>query len=75
MVQCDYCGKDEYMPFRCKYCGGYFCSEHRLPEMHNCTGNYHHNFTCNHQYNRANNHYHNNRHYRFPYGGTGVDRR
>jgi Zn-dependent protease len=40
MVQCDYCGKDEYMPFRCKYCGGYFCSEHRLPEMHNCTGNY-----------------------------------
>ena len=40
MVQCDYCGKDEYMPFRCKYCGGYFCAEHRLPEMHNCTGNY-----------------------------------
>ena len=40
MVRCDYCGKDEYMPFRCKYCGGYFCSEHRLPEMHNCTGNY-----------------------------------
>lgn len=28
------------MPFRCKYCGGYFCSEHRLPEMHNCTGSY-----------------------------------
>ncbi len=28
------------MPFRCKYCGGYFCSEHRLPEMHNCTGKY-----------------------------------
>ncbi|MCD6360731.1 MAG: site-2 protease family protein [Armatimonadetes bacterium] len=40
MVKCDYCGKDEYLPFRCKYCGGYFCSEHRLPEMHNCTGNY-----------------------------------
>ena len=40
MVQCDYCGKDEYMPFRCKYCGGYFCSEHRLPETHNCSGNY-----------------------------------
>ncbi|MCW4013051.1 MAG: site-2 protease family protein [Candidatus Bathyarchaeota archaeon] len=40
MVQCDYCGRDEYMPFRCKYCGGYFCSEHRLPEMHNCSGNY-----------------------------------
>ncbi|MFC1802503.1 AN1-type zinc finger domain-containing protein [Thermoproteota archaeon] len=40
MVQCDYCGKEEYMPFRCKYCGGYFCNEHRLPEMHNCTGDY-----------------------------------
>jgi Zn-dependent protease len=40
MVQCDQCGKDEYMPFRCKYCGGYFCAEHRLPEIHNCTGHY-----------------------------------
>ena len=40
MVQCDHCGKEEYMPFRCKYCGGYFCSEHRLPEMHNCDGSY-----------------------------------
>ncbi len=28
------------MPFRCKYCGGYFCAEHRLPEMHNCTGDF-----------------------------------
>jgi Zn-dependent protease len=40
MVQCDKCGRDEYMPFRCKYCGGYYCSEHRLPEMHGCTGYY-----------------------------------
>jgi Zn-dependent protease len=40
MVKCDYCGEEEYMPFRCKYCGGYFCSEHRLPELHNCTGGY-----------------------------------
>lgn len=40
MVKCDYCGEEEFMPFRCKYCGGYFCSEHRLPEMHNCTGDY-----------------------------------
>jgi len=40
MVKCDKCGKDEYMPFRCKYCGGYFCAEHRLPEMHDCTGQY-----------------------------------
>ena len=40
MVQCDKCGREEYMPFRCKYCGGYFCSEHRLPEMHDCSGYY-----------------------------------
>jgi Zn-dependent protease len=42
MVNCDHCGQDEYMPFRCRYCGGYYCSEHRLPEMHNCTGSYQH---------------------------------
>jgi Zn-dependent protease len=24
------------MPFRCQYCGGYFCSQHRLPENHDC---------------------------------------
>jgi len=26
------------MPFRCSYCGGYFCAEHRLPEFHDCPG-------------------------------------
>ncbi len=34
--KCDYCGKDVYLPFRCPYCGGKFCEEHRLPENHNC---------------------------------------
>ncbi len=24
------------MPFRCPYCGGQYCSAHRLPETHNC---------------------------------------
>ena len=24
------------MPFQCPYCGGQFCSEHRLPENHQC---------------------------------------
>lgn len=38
MVRCDSCGRDVYMPFRCNYCGGYFCSEHRLPELHDCAG-------------------------------------
>lgn len=30
------CGKDELLPFVCKYCGQSFCAEHRLPESHNC---------------------------------------
>ncbi len=24
------------MVFKCKYCGGRFCAEHRIPEMHSC---------------------------------------
>lgn len=36
MPQCQYCGKEIYLPFKCKYCGGTFCSEHRLPENHKC---------------------------------------
>jgi Zn-dependent protease len=26
------------MPFRCPFCGGQFCSEHRIPENHKCLG-------------------------------------
>jgi len=26
------------MPFRCPFCGGQFCSAHRLPENHHCPG-------------------------------------
>lgn len=26
------------IPFTCKYCGCTFCSDHRLPENHNCIG-------------------------------------
>ncbi len=33
---CDYCGKPTYLPFKCPYCGGTFCEDHRLPEAHNC---------------------------------------
>lgn len=40
MVECEHCGKDTYMPFRCNYCERYYCSEHRLPENHNCQGPY-----------------------------------
>ncbi|MHA1734419.1 MAG: AN1-type zinc finger domain-containing protein [Promethearchaeota archaeon] len=43
MVDCDYCGEPlTYLPFRCKYCGGNFCKEHRLPENHDCHGDYKH---------------------------------
>jgi len=38
MPICDVCGKDESLPYRCSRCGGTFCSEHRLPENHDCAG-------------------------------------
>ncbi len=40
MVKCEKCGVETYMPFRCNYCGGYFCEQHRLPEFHDCKGKY-----------------------------------
>ena len=40
MVKCAVCGKELLMPFKCSYCGEYFCAEHRLPEKHNCPGLY-----------------------------------
>jgi Zn-dependent protease len=27
---------EEMLPFRCPYCNGYFCADHRLPENHEC---------------------------------------
>ena len=36
MTKCNYCEKEILLPFKCKFCGGYFCEEHRLPEKHNC---------------------------------------
>jgi Zn-dependent protease len=36
VVKCKQCGVDAYMPFQCPYCGEYFCTEHRLPENHEC---------------------------------------
>ncbi|MFB6254123.1 MAG: rhomboid family intramembrane serine protease [Halobacteriaceae archaeon] len=38
MAQCDRCGEQESMPYHCRMCGGTYCSEHRLPENHNCSG-------------------------------------
>lgn len=36
-MKCEICGKSDYLPFKCRYCGRYFCIEHRLPENHNCS--------------------------------------
>ena len=36
--ECNYCGFKDPMPFTCKFCGGAFCFNHRLPESHNCPG-------------------------------------
>ena len=33
---CYVCGKETDLPYKCTYCGLTFCSEHRLPEQHNC---------------------------------------
>ena len=41
-MNCDYCGREEALPFVCNYCGGTFCPEHRLPESHKCTADLSH---------------------------------
>jgi Zn-dependent protease len=36
-MRCHYCDQEKPgLPFRCNYCGEYFCSDHRLPENHAC---------------------------------------
>jgi Zn-dependent protease len=35
-MKCRKCGQETFLPFRCPYCGDHFCSEHRLPERHDC---------------------------------------
>ncbi|MEM3597207.1 MAG: AN1-type zinc finger domain-containing protein [Candidatus Bathyarchaeia archaeon] len=36
MPKCEHCGKEVILPYKCGFCGHYFCVEHRLPENHNC---------------------------------------
>lgn len=36
MAKCEVCGSELSLPFVCSYCGGTFCSRHRLPEVHDC---------------------------------------
>jgi len=37
-MACDYCGRVQQLPFTCIRCGGQFCTDHRLPEYHRCSG-------------------------------------
>jgi Zn-dependent protease len=37
-MKCQVCAQETMMPFRCPFCGGQFCSVHRLPESHACPG-------------------------------------
>ena len=36
--RCAKCGREEFLPFRCKLCGQPHCLDHRLPENHGCAG-------------------------------------
>jgi hypothetical protein len=36
MPKCDHCGAEVEFPFKCNYCGKYFCEVHRLLENHDC---------------------------------------
>lgn len=38
MGDCDICSGDDALSFRCNFCGGLFCRDHRLPEKHGCMG-------------------------------------
>ena len=35
-MKCQACEREVDIPFRCPYCGGGFCGDHRLPENHSC---------------------------------------
>lgn len=37
-MKCEFCDFETQIPFTCNFCQGHFCSEHRLPENHNCSG-------------------------------------
>ena len=40
MTDCSYCKQKiaGYLPWKCSYCHRLFCSDHRLPEYHECSG-------------------------------------
>jgi Zn-dependent protease len=36
-MKCQKCQEETILPFQCPYCGKQFCSNHRLPENHECS--------------------------------------
>lgn len=36
IMKCQTCQTETVMPYQCPYCGGQFCTQHRLPENHAC---------------------------------------
>ncbi len=39
-MKCATCGSECDLPFKCNYCGNYYCPDHRLPENHDCSENW-----------------------------------
>lgn len=39
-MKCATCGSEVDLPFKCNYCGNYYCPDHRLPENHDCSENW-----------------------------------
>ena len=37
-MKCQLCKEEVFLPYKCSYCGQYFCDDHRLPEQHQCPG-------------------------------------
>jgi uncharacterized protein len=36
-MKCDLCETKEVFGYKCHHCGKIFCTEHRLPENHQCS--------------------------------------
>ena len=35
-MNCTHCGESTEIPYRCSYCNSIYCTDHRLPEGHDC---------------------------------------
>lgn len=49
--RCDFCGETLHeVPFKCRRCGDSFCSDHHLPENHQCPGLHSYEHKSHHKY-------------------------